>query len=65
MSNTFAQCARKLAGAACRSLGWRPSDFWNSTPAEVVAIFRDETEVNDEPLSRNELRALLELDRNG
>jgi uncharacterized phage protein (TIGR02216 family) len=35
---TFADAAIKLAGHAALSLGWRPDDFWNATPAELASI---------------------------
>lgn len=62
---TFAQSARKLAGLACRSLGWRPCDFWDTTPAEIAAIFMSQGEAEDTPFSRAELVTLMELDRDG
>jgi len=35
----FAEAARLLAGQTALLLGWRPPEFWNSTPAELAAIF--------------------------
>lgn len=29
--------AAHLCGLAARALGWRPSEFWNATPAELAA----------------------------
>jgi uncharacterized phage protein (TIGR02216 family) len=34
----FVDAARKLAGQTALLLGWRPDDFWNSTPAELASI---------------------------
>jgi len=34
----FSDDARRLAGVAGAVLGWRPSDFWSATPAELAAI---------------------------
>jgi hypothetical protein len=33
---TFGDAAAKLFGAASSLLGWRPDEFWNSTPAELA-----------------------------
>jgi hypothetical protein len=35
---TFAQNARRLAGAAGALFGWAPADFWVATPAELGAL---------------------------
>ena len=32
----FGASASQLCGAACALLGWRPDEFWNSTPAELA-----------------------------
>jgi uncharacterized phage protein (TIGR02216 family) len=34
--DTFGRAAARLSGAASLLLGWRPDDFWNSTPAELA-----------------------------
>lgn len=36
----FGEAAAKLAGAAAMLLGWRPADFWDSTPAELAAALQ-------------------------
>jgi uncharacterized phage protein (TIGR02216 family) len=33
----FGAGAARLAGAAATLLGWRPNEFWESTPAELAA----------------------------
>lgn len=33
---TFGEKAAQLAGFAASLLGWRPSEFWASTPAELA-----------------------------
>ena len=38
MSETFAGAAARLAGLAGALLGWRPADFWSSTPAELGQV---------------------------
>ena len=37
MSLTFGEAAVRLSGAAATLLGWRPAEFWDSTPAELAA----------------------------
>jgi len=32
----FGDAAERLAGAASMLLGWRPDEFWKSTPAELA-----------------------------
>ena len=34
---TFAERAVELAGFASMVIGWRPADFWESTPAELAS----------------------------
>lgn len=34
----FARSAARLAGLAGALLGWRPDDYWRSTPAELAAV---------------------------
>ncbi len=36
----FSDCARRLAGLAGVVLGWRPDEFWRSTPAELAAVLQ-------------------------
>lgn len=37
---SFGEAAERLCGAAAMLLGWRPADFWESTPAELQTAFR-------------------------
>ena len=53
----FGQCAVALAGLAARLFGWRPDEFWLTTPAELAALLHDET---IEPFAGDELRRLRE-----
>lgn len=32
----FGEAAARLCGAASMMLGWRPGEFWESTPAELA-----------------------------
>ena len=34
----FSDSAARLAGLAGAALGWRPADFWGSTPAELAGV---------------------------
>jgi len=61
---TFADAARRLAGLMLRLLGWRPDDFWNCTPAELAAILSAD-EPSGAPLSRADMIALMERERDG
>jgi hypothetical protein len=35
---TFAARARRLAGWAGVTFGWRPADFWSATPEELATL---------------------------
>ncbi len=63
--SSFAASARRLAGLVPRALGWRPYEFWCATPAELAAILASDPISAEMPLSRTELTALLERDRDG
>lgn len=65
MTATFTAAAAQLAGIVPRVLGWQPQNFWEATPAEVAAIFASTAQVANEPLSREELTTLLEIERRG
>ncbi len=60
MSERFAPAAGRLAGLAGRVLGWRPQEFWETTPAELAAILAPAAEAADATLSRAELDRLME-----
>ncbi|MFC4291505.1 phage tail assembly chaperone [Sphingorhabdus arenilitoris] len=36
--SSFTANAAKLCGKCALLLGWRPSDFWDATPAELETI---------------------------
>ena len=63
-SSRFGQAASTLAGIAARALGWRPDEFWNATPADLVLALSD-PQSSTETVTRNELNQLLEQERNG
>jgi len=37
---TFADVAAQFAGRTALTLGWRPDDFWNATPLELLGILQ-------------------------
>lgn len=37
-ADRFGPAAVTLAGVMARALGWRPDEFWRSTPADVAAV---------------------------
>lgn len=65
MTDKFARLAERLAGIVPLTLGWRPGDFWDATPAELTTIFTPLTENAEPSLSRDELTALMERDAHG
>lgn len=65
MTATFAEAARRLAGASALVLGWRPHEFWRATPAELWAIVPADGPAGGMPLSREDLNALMERERDG
>lgn len=62
MSDRFTPVAGRLAGLAGRLLGWRPTEFWQATPAELAAILRPVSGPAGEALSRGELDRMMEHD---
>ena len=58
---TFGQRASELAGFATSLLGWRPDEFWKSTPDELAAALglddRSSGEIGRDQLAR--LQALF------
>ena len=55
---SFGQAARTLSGAAAMLLGWRPAEFWNATPDELVAALGVGGQAG-EPATRDEIEALM------
>lgn len=44
----FGDRAAELAGFAATLLGWRPDDFWKSTPAELATALGQEQRANEQ-----------------
>jgi uncharacterized phage protein (TIGR02216 family) len=58
----FAQSAARLAGIAGAMLGWRPEEFWRSTPEELAVIFAALAgEAEGAPLDRGALTRMQEM----
>lgn len=57
----FSQAAARIAGLAGALLGWRPDEFWNSTPAELAAILGAVAGESAQPLAGEELDRLMEI----
>lgn len=55
----FGAGAARLAGAAQALLGWRPGDFWEATPADMMRALGGVVEAGGEPADRATLGALL------
>ena len=58
--SSFGERAVEIAHVAAALLGWRPADFWESTPAEVSAALGIGAD-DDESMRRSELDRLLSL----
>lgn len=58
---TFGDAAARLAAHTALTLGWRPDDFWNATPAELLGILQAVAGDAEAPPSPAELHALMTL----
>lgn len=56
MDGGFGAAAARLSGAACALLGWRPDEFWSSTPAELATALA--SPLADEPIERSAIEEL-------
>jgi len=56
----FSEAAGRLAGLAGALLGWRPEEFWRSTPAELGAVLGALAGDASEVASRSDLERLME-----
>lgn len=55
----FGPGALRLCAIAARALGWRPDDFWQATPGELMAILSPPGEASTS-LSRGDLTRMME-----
>lgn len=58
---TFGEGAARLAGLAGALLGWRPAEFWASTPAELAQVIDALSGSDPEPADRSKLLAMQEM----
>lgn len=56
----FTENATLLCGQTALLLGWRPSDFWDSTPAELQHILAAMVPQNTAPLDAVTINKLRE-----
>jgi len=64
----FAEVARKLAGQAGLLLGWRPDEFWRSTPVELadaLGALRDLAAPSASPFDRSAMAKMMEMHPDG
>lgn len=59
MSN-FTQNALKLCGQCALLLGWRPAEFWPTTPAELAVVLAALLPQREAPPGPVELRQLMD-----
>jgi len=62
MSERFGSAALRFCCLAARTLGWRPSEFWAATPAELTAVLCPPDGDSAVGLARGDLNRLMELD---
>jgi hypothetical protein len=58
---TFGDFAAKLAGHTALTLGWRPDEFWNATPAELLGILQAVAGDSEAPPNPDEMHKLMTL----
>jgi hypothetical protein len=57
----FADTAVRLCGQCALLLGWRPTEFWNATPAELACVLNAVTAQTEAPPDAHDLQTLMEL----
>ena len=55
----FSDNALALAGLAGRNLGWRPDDFWQATPVELLAMLGLTPKKPDSNIAADTINSLL------
>jgi hypothetical protein len=58
---TFGETAQRLSAICALQLGWRPNEFWNATPAELVCILQIADGDDAAPPNPNEIQNLMSL----
>jgi hypothetical protein len=64
---TFAEAALRWCALSARALGWRPAEFWQATPADLVNALRDpaQTATGAVAPSRELITQMMERDAHG
>lgn len=63
LASSFTDAATRWCSLSARMLGWRPPDFWNATPAELVMALTDPAEpACPFPPSREMIAKMMERD---
>jgi Phage tail assembly chaperone protein, TAC len=63
---TFGDAATRWCSLSARLFGWRPTDFWNATPAELAMALADPADpASLSPPSREMIATMMERDANG
>ena len=62
MNSDFGPQVVRLYALAARTLGWQPDEFWAATPAELVAALSPPAAATDQPIGRDQLNTMMELD---
>ncbi|MBL0925725.1 MAG: phage tail assembly chaperone [Sphingomonadaceae bacterium] len=57
----FADSATKLCGQCAMLLGWRPGEFWQTTPAELACIIEAASPQGAPPLDVGHVAELMEM----
>jgi len=65
VSETFARCAGRLAGAAGLWFGWSPDQFWRATPAEFAALLIAARGEEAQPADSVLIARMMEADPDG
>lgn len=58
---SFSLIALQLCGQCALLLGWRPDEFWGTTPAELACILNAMTAQTETPPDAGDLQKLMEL----
>lgn len=58
---TFGKTALRLSAICALQFGWRPDEFWNATPAELLCILQIVDSDDAAPPHTNEIQKLMSL----
>jgi hypothetical protein len=60
MTDRFGDVALRRCALAARHLGWRPTEFWAATPAEMATALAQPEDAR--PLARDDIARMMEHD---